>query len=164
MNRDLQQALTHIRTMPFSNFAEHFYRVVRQAARDLNKKAILRIQGGHIEMDRSVLEKINSPLEHLLRNSVAHGIEEPKKRLEMGKPEIGQITIALRQEGNEIVMTLNDDGAGLDIDNIRKKALQQGLMRADETLRRKENYFIYIYTWSFYCGRALLRLQGVVLV
>ncbi len=138
MNRDLQQALTHIRTMPFNNFAEHFYRVVRQAARDMHKKAILSIQGGHIEMDRSVLEKINSPLEHLLRNSVAHGIEIPTKRLEMGKPEIGQITIALRQEGNEIVMTLNDDGAGLDIDCIREKALQQGLMRADEMLSDKQ--------------------------
>ncbi len=138
MNRDLQQALTHIRTMPFNNFAEHFYRVVRQAAKDMHKKAILSIQGGHIEMDRSVLEKINSPLEHLLRNSVAHGIEIPTKRLEMGKPEIGQITIALRQEGNEIVMTLNDDGAGLDIDCIREKALQQGLMRADEMLSDKQ--------------------------
>ena len=138
MNRDLQQALTHIRTMPFSSFAEHFYRVVRQAARDMNKKAILRIQGGHIEMDRSVLEKMNSPLEHLLRNSVAHGIEMPAKRLEMGKPEIGQITIALRQSGNETVMTLNDDGAGLDIDRIREKALQQGLMRTDETLSDKQ--------------------------
>ena len=138
MNRDLQQALTHIRTMPFSNFAEHFYRVVRQAARDMNKKAVLRIQGGHIEMDRSVLEKMNSPLEHLLRNSVAHGIEMPTKRLEMGKPEIGQITIALRQAGNETVMTLTDDGAGLDINRIREKALQQGLMRTDETLSDKQ--------------------------
>jgi chemosensory pili system protein ChpA (sensor histidine kinase/response regulator) len=138
MNRDLQQALTHIRTVPFSNFAEHFYRVVRQVARDMHKKAILKIQDGHIEMDRSVLEKINSPLEHLLRNSVAHGIEEPTKRLELGKPEIGQITIVLRQEGNEIVMTLSDDGAGLDIDRIREKALQQGLMQADEKLNDKQ--------------------------
>lgn len=134
MNRDLQQALTHIRTMPFSNFAEHFYRVTRQAARDMNKKAILRIQGGHLEMDRSVLEKMNSPLEHLLRNSVVHGIEMPAKRLEMGKPEIGQITISLRQAGNETIMTLNDDGAGLDIDRIREKAMQHGLMRTNETL------------------------------
>ncbi len=138
MNRDLQQALTHIRTMPFSNFAEHFYRVVRQAARDMNKKAILRIQGGHIEMDRSILEKINFPLEHLLRNSVVHGIEAPTKRLEMGKPEIGQITVSLHQEGNEIVMILNDDGAGLDIDRIREKALQQGLMQTDERLSDKQ--------------------------
>ena len=138
MNRDLQQALTHIRTMPFSNFAEHFYRVTRQAARDMNKKAILRIQGGHLEMDRSVLEKMNSPLEHLLRNSVVHGIEMPAKRLEMGKPEIGQITISLRQAGNETIMTLNDDGAGLDIDRIREKALQHGLMRTNETLSDKQ--------------------------
>ncbi len=138
MNRDLQQALTHIRTVPFSNFAEHFYRVVRQAARDMHKKAILRIQGGHIEMDHSVLEKINPPLEHLLRNSVAHGIEESTKRQELGKPEIGQITIALRQEGNEIVMTLSDDGAGLDISRIREKAMQQGLMQANEKISDKQ--------------------------
>ena len=149
MNRDLQQALTHIRTVPFSNFAEHFYRVVRQAARDMHKKAILRIQGGHIEIDRSVLEKINSPLEHLLRNSVAHGIEEPTKRLELGKPEIGQITIAFRQEGNEIVMTLSDDGAGLDINRIREKAMQQGLMQADEKLSDKQVIeFIFVHGLS----------------
>ncbi|MGI9227579.1 MAG: hybrid sensor histidine kinase/response regulator, partial [Gammaproteobacteria bacterium] len=128
-------------------------------ARDVNKKAILRIQGGHIEMDRSVLEKINSPLEHLLRNSVAHGIETPKTRLEMGKPEIGQITIALHQEGNEIVMTLNDDGAGLDIDNIRKKALQQGLIRADKVLSEKE-IIPFIFTHGLSTVEELSEVAG----
>ena len=159
MNRDLQQALTHIRTVPFSNFAEHFYRVVRQAARDMHKKAILRIQGGHIEMDRSVLEKINSPLEHLLRNSVAHGIEEPTKRLELGKSEIGQITIILRQEGNEIVMTLGDDGAGLDINRIREKAIQQGLMQADEDLSDKQ-VIEFIFTQGLSTMQELSEVAG----
>ncbi len=159
MNRDLQQALTHIRTMPFSNFAEHFYRVTRQAARDMNKKAILRIQGGHLEMDRSVLEKMNSPLEHLLRNSVVHGIEMPAKRLEMGKPEIGQITISLRQAGNETIMTLNDDGAGLDIDRIREKALQHGLMRTNETLSDKQ-VILFIFAHGLSTVQELSEVAG----
>lgn len=159
MNRDLQQALMRIRAMPFGNFAERFYRVVRQAARDVGKKANLIIQGGHIEMDRSVLEKISSPLEHLLRNAVAHGIEAPATRPQRGKLETGQITITLRQEGNEIAMTLSDDGAGLDLGRIRKKALQQGLMRADEALS-DEQIMQFIFTHGFSTAQEVTEIAG----
>ena len=134
MSRQLQQALMQIRTVPFGNFAEHFYRIVRQAARDLSKKASLSIQGDEVEIDRSVLEKINSPIDHLLRNAVAHGIEEPAKRLAQGKPETGQITINLIQEGNEVIITLSDDGNGLDLARIQEEALRLELIKIDDQL------------------------------
>ncbi len=134
INRKLQQALMRIRTLQFSNFAERYYRVVRQTASEIGKKASLKILGDEIGIDRSVLEKINSPLEHLLRNAVVHGIENNEKRIQLGKPEIGQIKISLCQEGNEVIITLSDDGNGLDIHRIHEKAIQLGLIQEDEVL------------------------------
>lgn len=127
LNRQLQQDLIHIRTVPFRLYAERLYRVVRQVAHDTGKSADLVIQGDEIELDRSVMEKIISPLEHLLRNALVHGIETTEQRQESGKPETGRITLNLQQEGNEIVMVLQDDGAGIDAEQIRSRADQLGL-------------------------------------
>ena len=134
MSRQLQQALMHIRTVPFGNVAEHFYRIVRQTARDLNKKASLTIEGDEVEIDRNILDRINSPIDHLLRNAVAHGIEEPTVRSSQGKPDTGQIIIKLHQEGNEVIITINDDGNGLDLVRIREEALRMELIKNDEQL------------------------------
>ncbi|MEK7845255.1 MAG: ATP-binding protein, partial [Pseudomonadota bacterium] len=134
INRQLQQSLLQIRTVPFSHYAERYYRIARQAAEDMSKKASLDIQGGEVEIDRSVLEKINPPLEHLLRNAIAHGIEEPAQRLQAGKPEIGQAAIHLRQEGNEIIITLSDDGRGLNLPRIHEEAQRLGLIQKNEVL------------------------------
>ncbi|MBA2484109.1 MAG: Hpt domain-containing protein, partial [Nitrosomonas sp.] len=134
ISRKLQQALMRIRTVPFGNFSEHFYRIVRQTARDLSKKASLNIQGDEVEIDRSVLEKINSPIDHLLRNAVAHGIEEPNTRLSRGKPEFGQITIHLHQKGNEVIISISDDGNGLDLSRIREEAIRLKLIKMDDQL------------------------------
>ncbi|MBE7526331.1 MAG: Hpt domain-containing protein [Burkholderiales bacterium] len=127
LNRRLQQDLIRIRAVPFGDYAERLYRVVRQAAKDTGKQVSLTIQGEDIKLDRSVLDKISSPLEHLLRNALVHGIETPEVRLQAGKMETGRITLTLHQEGNEIVMVLQDDGAGLDAGRIRAKAQQLGL-------------------------------------
>ena len=134
MNRQLQQSLLQIRTIPFSNYAERYYRIARQAADDMGKKAGLEIQGVDVEIDRSVLEKINPPLEHLLRNAIAHGIEEPAQRRQLGKPESGQVAIRLRQEGNEVIITLSDDGRGLNLPRIREEAQRLGLIQKDDVL------------------------------
>jgi len=134
MNRQLQQSLLQIRTIPFSNYAERYYRIARQAADDMGKKASLEIQGAEVEIDRSVLEKINPPLEHLLRNAIAHGIEEPAQRRQSGKPDSGQVAIRLRQEGNEVIITLSDDGRGLNLPRIREEAQRLGLVQKDEAL------------------------------
>ncbi|MEK6735587.1 MAG: hybrid sensor histidine kinase/response regulator [Pseudomonadota bacterium] len=134
INRQLQQALMQIRAIPFGNFAERYYRIARQVAEDTAKKVHLTIEGDSVEIDRSVLDRINPPLEHLLRNAIAHGIEEPAERVRAGKPETGQVTINLRQEGNEVIITLRDDGRGLDISRIREEALRLGLIKENEVV------------------------------
>jgi len=132
--RTLQQALMSVRMTPFDSLADRLYRVVRQSAKDLGKRANLDLRGGRIELDRSVLERITSPLEHLLRNAVAHGIEAPDLRRESRKPELGQITLNVRHEGNEVVVEMMDDGAGLNFERIEARAREAGLIGAGETV------------------------------
>jgi chemosensory pili system protein ChpA (sensor histidine kinase/response regulator) len=101
---------------------------VRQAAKDTGKRANLDIRHGQTEIDRSVLDKMAGPLEHMLRNSVAHGLESTAVRTAAGKDPIGQITVSLAQEGNEIMVAISDDGAGLNLEKIRHRAIDRGLL------------------------------------
>ncbi|MFN3751009.1 MAG: Hpt domain-containing protein [Thiobacillus sp.] len=128
LNRELQQDLLRVRMVPLHSVADRLYRTVRQTARDVGKRAQLDIQGGELEIDRSVLEKVTAPLEHLLRNALAHGIEAPEARAAAGKPEFGEIVLTARQAGNEMVLTVKDDGAGLNYARIREKAEANGLL------------------------------------
>jgi len=132
LSRELQQALMSVRMVPFDSLADRLYRVVRQAAKDLGKRANLDLRGGRIEVDRGVLEHMVAPLEHLLRNALAHGIEAPAQREASGKAAIGQITLSVSQEGNEIALELSDDGAGLDFARIAERARANGLLTGDE--------------------------------
>jgi chemosensory pili system protein ChpA (sensor histidine kinase/response regulator) len=120
-----------VRMVPFESLAERLHRVVRQAAKDSGKRANLDIRHGQTDLDRSVLDKMAGPLEHLLRNSVGHGLEDSATRLAAGKEAIGQITVSLAQEGNEIVVAIADDGAGLNFARIREHAIGRGLIPAD---------------------------------
>jgi chemosensory pili system protein ChpA (sensor histidine kinase/response regulator) len=128
LNRELQQDLLRVRMVPLYSVSERLYRTVRQTARDVGKRAQLDIQGGDLEIDRSVLEKVTAPIEHLLRNALAHGIETPEARREAGKAEFGEIVLAARQSGNEMLITVKDDGAGLNYARIREKAEAGGLL------------------------------------
>lgn len=128
LNRELQQNLLRVRMVPLYSVAERLYRTVRQTARDVGKRAQLDIQGGDLDIDRSVLEKVTAPLEHLLRNALAHGIESPEARRAADKPEFGEIVFSARQSGNEMVLTVKDDGAGLNYARIREKAEANGLL------------------------------------
>jgi chemosensory pili system protein ChpA (sensor histidine kinase/response regulator) len=134
LNRELQQGLMAVRLVPLGNLADRFYRIVRQTAKELDKKANLELKGTRTELDRSVLEKITAPFEHLLRNAIAHGLERPAERLAAGKAEIGEVAIEAAQRGNEVVLTVSDDGAGLDFARIRDKAVAAGLLAADVEL------------------------------
>jgi chemosensory pili system protein ChpA (sensor histidine kinase/response regulator) len=131
LSRELSQRLMGVRMVPFESLAERLHRVVRQAAKDTGKRANLDIRHGQTELDRSVLDKMAGPLEHMLRNSVAHGLEDTATRTATGKEAIGQITLSLAQEGNEIVVAIADDGAGLDFERIRSRAIEHGLIAAD---------------------------------
>jgi chemosensory pili system protein ChpA (sensor histidine kinase/response regulator) len=131
ISREVQQELMRVRAVPFANLNERLYRIVRQIVRELGKKAELELEGTEVELDRGVLERIGAPLEHMLRNALVHGIEDPAARAAAGKPESGRIAIALRQESNEIALILSDDGAGLDLDALRRKGAHMGLLPAE---------------------------------
>ncbi len=131
LSRDVQQQLFSIRTVPFGSLSERLYRILRGTAKELDKRANLEIRGAETELDRSVLEKLVGPLEHLLRNALSHGIESRSVRAKAGKSETGEITLDARQVGNEIAIELVDDGAGLNLERIRAKAFAQGRFAAD---------------------------------
>jgi chemosensory pili system protein ChpA (sensor histidine kinase/response regulator) len=132
--REVQQQLMRMRAVPFSTLNERLYRVVRQTAREVEKKAELEIEGADVELDRSVLERISAPLEHMLRNALAHGVETPAARVNAGKPETGRIVLTLRQEANEIALVLSDDGGGLDLERLHQKAIDKSIVSATQQL------------------------------
>ncbi|HET8610160.1 MAG TPA: response regulator, partial [Burkholderiales bacterium] len=134
LNRELQEELMRMQTVPLAHHAERLHRIVRQTAHELGKKAQLVVHGSEVELDRGVLERIVAPLEHMVRNSIAHGIETPQQRLAAGKPESGQVTLDAAQEGNEIVIRLSDDGHGLDLDAIERRARARGLLAPGQTV------------------------------
>ncbi|MCP4638379.1 MAG: response regulator [Methyloversatilis sp.] len=134
LNRELSQALMSVRMVPFSTLEDRLYRVARQSAKELGKKVNLELRNTQIELDREVLEKMTGPIEHLLRNAVAHGIESREARLAAGKSETGEIVITLTQQTNEVEIELADDGAGLAFERIRARGVERGLLAADEVV------------------------------
>ena len=134
VSSELQDGLMRARMVPFDGLVPRLRRVVRQAAHETEKQVHLKLEGTHGELDRNVLDRMVAPLEHMLRNSVAHGLEQPAARAEAGKPEEGEITLRLRREGSEIVLEVGDDGAGLDREAIRRRAEQRGLLAANEEM------------------------------
>ncbi|NOT15173.1 MAG: response regulator [Methylotenera sp.] len=134
MNRELQQGLMGVRMLPFATIAERLQRIVRQTARDLNKHVEMTIEGESIELDRSVLDKLGAPLEHLLRNAVAHGLEETAARKKAGKSEVGHITLKVMLENDEISLVVVDDGMGVNLDKVKQKAISKGLFSENQEL------------------------------
>lgn len=131
MTKELQQELLRARMVPLGSTSERLYRIVRQTAKELGKRATLDIIGEQVELDRSVLEKMTAPFEHLLRNAIDHGLEDQQDRLASDKEETGSIRLQAQQEGNEILITLSDDGRGINLDGIRTKAIELGLLNRD---------------------------------
>ena len=131
LTRELQDDLLRTRLVEFDSIGERMHRVVRQAARDAGKQVKLEIRGGQTELDRSVLERTSGAFEHLLRNSVAHGIEPPEVRASVAKDPVGTLRIEVSQQGNEVLLNFADDGAGLNLARIRERGLQLGLISAD---------------------------------
>ncbi|MCD0247652.1 Hpt domain-containing protein [Xanthomonas melonis] len=138
VSSELQDGLMRARMVPFDGLVPRLRRVVRQAASDTGKQVHLVLEGTQGELDRNVLDRMVAPLEHMLRNSVAHGLETPEQRREAGKPEEGSIAIRLRREGSEIVLEVADDGAGLDRDAIRRRGEQRGLVEPGQELSEAE--------------------------
>jgi chemosensory pili system protein ChpA (sensor histidine kinase/response regulator) len=135
---ELQNSLMRTRMVPFQRHVQRLTRLVRQAANDTGKRAELAVQGAAAELDRQMLERMVAPLEHMLRNSVVHGIEAPDRRASLGKPDVGRISISLERDGAEIVIVVADDGAGINVKLIREKAIALGLTDAHAKLTDEE--------------------------
>ena len=135
---ELQNSLMRTRMVPFQRHVQRLTRLVRQAANDTSKRAELVVQGASAELDRQMLERMVAPLEHMLRNSVVHGIETPERRAALGKPDVGRISISLERDGAEIVIVVADDGAGINVRLIREKAVGLGLVDANAKLTDEE--------------------------
>jgi chemosensory pili system protein ChpA (sensor histidine kinase/response regulator) len=135
---ELQNSLMRTRMVPFQRHVQRLTRLVRQAANDGGKRAELVVQGAAAELDRQMLERMLPPLEHMLRNAVVHGIETPERRAALGKPEVGRISISLERDGAEVVIVVADDGAGINVNLIRDKAITLGLTSAHAKLTDEE--------------------------
>ncbi|WP_394202523.1 hybrid sensor histidine kinase/response regulator [Marinagarivorans algicola] len=138
INSSLQEGLMRARMVPFSRMVPRLRRIVRQVAGELNKQVSFELDNVEGEMDRSVLEHMVAPLEHMLRNAVDHGIEQPAERLAAGKSESGRILLSFSREGGDILLRLADDGKGIALEKVRKKAIERGLMVADAELSDHE--------------------------
>ncbi|QEP43718.1 response regulator [Ectothiorhodospiraceae bacterium BW-2] len=162
VNSELQQSLVQTRMTPLADYASRLRRLVRQVASELGKKANLLIRGAEVEMDRHVVERIIAPLEHLLRNALAHGIESPEQRQQRGKTAEGEIAIMVEREGSEIVIHVRDDGSGIAIDKVRQKAVARGLIPVNAVLSDEEMLqFIFESGFSTASGVSQVAGRGV---
>lgn len=139
---DLQDAVMKLRMQPVKKIFSKFPRVVRDLAKKLNKKVQLILEGEDTEIDRSILDKLEDPLIHLVRNAIDHGIESPEERIKAGKPETGTVKLGAYQEGDRIIIYIEDDGKGIDSEKVKKKAVEKGLITREqaENMSDREAY------------------------
>ena len=156
---EVQQGLMGTLMVPFSRQVQRLLRVVRQTAQENGRQAEAQFQGVEAELDRHVLERITAPLEHLLRNAVVHGIEDPAERALAGKPVVGTINLRLSREGAQLLVELSDDGRGLDFMAIRHKAIERGLM-VEEAQLSDDDLARFIFEPGFSTAKRLTQDAG----
>ena len=159
VSSDLQEGLMRTRMVPFDSLVPRLRRILRQTAGELGKQAQLKVEGAQGEMDRNVLDRMTAPLEHMLRNAVAHGMESPEERSAAGKPAEGSIRISVAREASEVLIRVADDGRGLDRDAIRRKAIERGLMKADAQLGDRDLYG-FILESGFSTAASVSKIAG----
>ncbi|TVT93052.1 Hpt domain-containing protein [Pseudomonas sp. RGB] len=138
INTELQEGLMRTRMVPFERMLPRLKRIVRQVAEELGKDVEFVVGNAEGEMDRNVLERMVAPLEHMLRNAVDHGLESREARVLAGKPEKGRISLDLTHEGGDIVFDMRDDGAGVPLDAVRRKAIKRGLLAPDQDMSDRD--------------------------
>lgn len=161
VSNDLQEGLMQTRMVHFGTIAPRLRRIIRTAANETNKKARLhlRMTGGGDSLDRNVLERITTPLEHLLRNSIAHGIESAAIRKKLNKPKEGQLSITVAAEATEFVVRVDDDGAGIDLKAIYKRAIEKGLMDKDSDPSPRQLQQLILHS-GFSTSKTVTKLSG----
>ncbi|MFP6791135.1 MAG: Hpt domain-containing protein [Thalassolituus sp.] len=138
VNTELQEGLMKTRMVPFQRLVPRLRRIVRQVSLELNKQVDLRVYNAEGEMDRTILERMISPLEHMVRNAVDHGIEHTEQRLQSGKDAQGSIELDIRRDGGDVVLTMRDDGKGINLEAVRRKAIERGMTTPDARLTEEE--------------------------
>lgn len=129
---NLHETVMKVRMVPIESTVQKFPRMIRDLSKKLNKKMELYMTGEDTELDRTVVDEIGDPLMHLLRNSADHGLESNEERIKLGKPEVGSIFLDAYQEGNNVVIEVRDDGAGIDLDKVKRKMVEKGIIPADQ--------------------------------
>ena len=156
---ELRDTTMGIRMVPIGSLFGRFRRVVHDLSRDLGKEVELLMVGEETELDKTVIEQLNDPLVHLIRNSIDHGIEMPADRIASGKPPAGQITLSARHAGTEVHITIIDDGRGLNRERIRARAIERGLVAADAALSDAE-LFQVVFQPGFSTVSEVTNLSG----
>ncbi len=155
----IRDTALQLRMVQISDTFNRFRRVVRDASRDLGKEVELSITGGETELDKTIVERLNDPLTHLVRNALDHGIESPEERIAAGKPRQGNVLLDAYHDSGHIVIRIADDGRGLDADKIRAKAEANGLITPDQTLSRAETLRL-IFSAGLSTKQAVSDLSG----
>jgi chemosensory pili system protein ChpA (sensor histidine kinase/response regulator) len=159
INTELQEKLMRTRMVPFSRLVPRLRRIVRQISGEVGKRVDFDVLNPEGELDRSLMERVVAPLEHMLRNAVDHGIETREGRQSAGKADTGRINLELGREGGEVVITLSDDGKGIDTDAVRRKAVERGLIAPDAQLSEQEIQQ-FIFHAGFSTAAAVTQISG----
>lgn len=156
---EIQESLMRTRLVPFSRLLPRLQRLVRQTSSALNKPTELLVNNTEGELDRNILEKLVSPLEHMLRNAIDHGIEDTEARQKLGKPLTGQIDLNITRQGTDVLVSFSDDGKGIDPEIIRTKAVEKGLISADQELVAEE-ILQFIFHPGFSTAQQVTQISG----
>ncbi|MBU0935398.1 MAG: chemotaxis protein CheA [Spirochaetes bacterium] len=156
---ELQEGVMRIRMVPISQIFGRFPRLVRDLSKNLNKKVNLVIEGEDTELDKSVIEDLLDPLMHAVRNALDHGIEKADERKAAGKPEEGTVVLRASNEGNMILIDISDDGKGIDVDSVRRKAVERGLIHPNKALTELESFNL-IFEPGFSTAASITNISG----
>ena len=158
---NLHESVMKVRMVPIESVTQKYPRMIRDLSRTLNKKMNLVITGEDTELDRTVVDQIGDPLQHLLRNSADHGLESNEVRLERGKPEVGTIFLNAYQEGNNVVIKVGDDGNGIDTEAVKNKAIERGIVTAEQAENLSQKDIINsLFMPSFSMAKQITDISG----
>jgi len=159
VSASLQETVMDVRMLPIRHVFERFPRLVRDLARQTGKDIELILEGENTRIDKAIIDEIGEPLVHLIRNSVDHGIEAPDERVALGKTPTGTILLSAAQESNHVVITIMDDGSGIDAARVKAKAVSRGLLRGDEALSERDIVQL-IFAQGFSTREAITEVSG----
>ena len=158
---NLHESVMKVRMVPIESVTQKYPRMIRDLSRTLNKKMNLDITGEDTELDRTVVDQIGDPLQHLLRNSADHGLESNELRLERGKPEVGTIFLNAYQEGNNVVIKVGDDGNGIDTQAVKAKAVERGLVSAEQAENMSQKEIVnFLFMPGFSMSKKITDISG----